>query len=327
MPFRMTVLVTGGAGYIGGHTVIALLDRHEMPVVLDDLSTGNRAAVPSNVPLAVGDVGDIEFVTQLIREYRIDAILHFAAKIIVPESVANPLSYYLNNTVKTRALLEAAVKGNVRHFVFSSTAAVYGNPSVTPVSEEAIPAPLSPYGMSKLMSEQMLRDASTAYGLNHVILRYFNVAGADPEGRHGQSTPNATHLIKVALETALGRRSHISIYGDDYPTSDGTCVRDYIHVSDLANAHLAALDYLRRGGESSTLNCGYGRGYSVKQVIDTIKRVAGTDFEVRQAPRRPGDPASIIADSERLMQLGWSPELDDLATIVRHAYEWEKNLR
>ncbi len=323
----MTVLVTGGAGYIGGHTVIALLDRHEMPVILDDLSTGNRAAVPRNVPLAVGDVGDIEFVTQLIREYRIDAILHFAAKIIVPESVANPLSYYLNNTVKTRALLEAAVKGNVRHFVFSSTAAVYGNPSVTPVSEEAIPAPLSPYGMSKLMSEQMLRDASAAYGLNHVILRYFNVAGADPAGRLGQSTPNATHLIKVALETALGRRSHISIYGDDYPTSDGTCVRDYIHVSDLANAHLAALDYLRRGGESSTLNCGYGRGYSVKQVIDTVKRVAGTDFEVRQAPRRPGDPASIIADSERLMQLGWSPELDDLATIVRHAYEWEKNLR
>ena len=323
----MTVLVTGGAGYIGGHTVIALLDRHEMPIVLDDLSTGNRAAVPTNVPLAVGDVGDVEFVTQLIREYRIDAILHFAAKIIVPESVANPLSYYLNNTVKTRALLEAAVKGKVRHFVFSSTAAVYGNPSVTPVREEAIPAPLSPYGMSKLMSEQMLRDASAAYGLNHVILRYFNVAGADPEGRHGQSTPNATHLIKVALETALGRRSHISIYGDDYPTSDGTCVRDYIHVSDLANAHLAALDYLRRGGESSTLNCGYGRGYSVKQVIDTIKRVAGIDFEVRQAPRRPGDPASIIADSERLMQLGWSPELDDLATIVRHAYEWEKNLR
>jgi UDP-glucose 4-epimerase len=323
----MTILVTGGAGYIGGHTVIALLDRRESPVVLDDLSTGNRAAVPTNVPLVVGDVGDVEFVAQVIREHSIDAVLHFAAKIIVPESVADPLSYYLNNTVKTRALLEATVRGNVRHFVFSSTAAVYGNPNLTPVSEEAVPAPLSPYGMSKLMSEQMLRDASAAYGLNYVILRYFNVAGADPAGRHGQSTPNATHLIKVALEAALGRRSHMSIYGDDYPTSDGTCVRDYIHVSDLANAHLAALDYLRRGGESSTLNCGYGRGYSVKEVIDTVKMVAGVDFEVQQAPRRAGDPALIVANSDRLMRLGWKPELNDLPTIVQHAYDWEKNLQ
>jgi UDP-glucose 4-epimerase len=321
----MTVLVTGGAGYIGGHTVIALLDRREIPVVLDDLSTGNRAAVPSNVPLIVGDVGEVEFVAQVIREHRIDAILHFSAKIIVPESVADPLSYYLNNTVKTRALLEAAVRRNVRYFVFSSTAAVYGNPSFMPVSEEAIPAPLSPYGMSKLMSEHMLRDASVAYGLNHMILRYFNVAGADSAGRHGQSTPNATHLIKVALEAALGRRSHMSIYGDDYPTSDGTCVRDYVHVSDLANAHLTALDNLRRGGESSTLNCGYGRGYSVKEVIDTVKRVAGVDFEVRQAPRRAGDPASIVANSDRLMRLGWKPVLNDLPTIVQHAYDWEKN--
>src|SRR5467141_3595985 len=255
----MAILITGGAGFIGGHTVLALLDRGEIPIVLDDLSTGNRAAVPPGVPFFAGDVGDTELVLRLVQNHRIDAILHFAAKIVVPESVADPLNYYFNNTVKTHALLQAAVRGNVRHFVFSSTAAVYGNPSVTPVSEEAIPAPLSPYGMSKLMSEQMLRDASAAYGLNHVILRYFNVSGADPAGRHGQSTPNATHLIKVALEAALGRRSHMSIYGDDYPTSDGTCVRDYIHVSDLANAHLAALDYLRRGGESSTLNCGYGR--------------------------------------------------------------------
>jgi UDP-glucose 4-epimerase len=323
----MTILVTGGAGYIGGHTVIALLDRREIPIVLDDLSTGNREAVPSNVPLVVGDVGDAEFVTQVIREHRIDAILHFAAKIIVPESVADPLSYYLNNTVKTRALLEAAVRGNVRHFVFSSTAAVYGNPSFTPVSEEAVPAPLSPYGMSKLMSEQMLRDASAAYGLSYVILRYFNVAGADPNGRLGQSTPGATHLIKVALETALGRRSHMSIYGDDYPTPDGTCVRDYVHVSDLANAHLIALDYLRRGGESGTFNCGYGRGYSVKEVVDTVKSVAGVDFEVHQASRRAGDPASIVANSDRLMRLGWKPELNDLTTIVRHAYDWEKNLQ
>jgi len=321
----MTILVTGGAGYIGGHTVIALLDRRETPVVLDDLSTGIRAAVPSNVPLVVGDVSDVELVTQVIREHRIDVILHFAAKIIVPESIADPLSYYLSNTVKTRALLEAAVRGSVKYFVFSSTAAVYGNPNVTPVSEDAVPAPLSPYGMSKLMAEQMLRDASAAYGLGHVILRYFNVAGADPAGRHGQSTPNATHLIKVALETALGRRPHMSIYGDDYPTLDGTCVRDYVHVSDLANAHLAAVDYLRRGGKSSTLNCGYARGYSVKEVVDTVKRVAGVDFEVHQASRRAGDPASIVANSDRLMRLGWKPELNDLPTIVRHAYNWEKN--
>jgi UDP-glucose 4-epimerase len=322
----MSILVTGGAGYIGGHTVLALLDRRETAVVLDDLSTGVRSAVPSNVPLIVGDVGDVEFVTRVIREYRIDAILHFAAKIIVPESVLDPLGYYLNNTVKTRALLEAAVKGSVRHLVFSSTAAVYGNPDHSPVGEEAVPAPLSPYGMSKLMSEQMLRDASAAYNLSHVTLRYFNVAGADPAGRHGQTTPNATHLIKVALETALGRRSYMSIYGDDYPTVDGTCVRDYVHVSDLANAHLAALDYLRRGGQSCTLNCGYGRGYTVKEVVDTVKRVAGFDFEVRRASRRSGDPVSIVADSSRLMRLGWKPVLNDLPTIVRHAYDWERKL-
>jgi UDP-glucose 4-epimerase len=320
----MTILVTGGAGYIGGHMVIALLDRREIPIVLDDLSTGRREAVPSNVPLVVGDVGEVELVTQVIQDYRIDAILHFAAKIIVPESVLDPLSYYLSNTVKTRALLEAAVKGGVRHFVFSSTAAVYGNPDFSPVNEDVIPSPLSPYGMSKLMSEQMLGDASAAYGLGHVILRYFNVAGADPAGRHGQTTSNATHLIKVALETALGRRPRMSIYGDDYPTPDGTAVRDYVHVSDLANAHLTALHYLQRGGESRTLNCGYGTGYSVKEVIDTVKTVAGVDFEVHQAPRRAGDPASIVANSDRLMQLGWKPVWDDLPTIVRHAHDWEK---
>lgn len=322
----MTILVTGGAGYIGGHTVLSLLDRGEIPVVLDDLSTGNRAAVPSSVPLIVGDVGDVGLVTQIVREHRIGAILHFAAKIVVPDSVADPLTYYLSNTVKTRALLEAAVRGNVRKFIFSSTAAVYGNPSTTPVSEAAVPSPLSPYGMSKLMSEHMLRDASAAYGLNHVILRYFNVAGADPGGRLGQSTPGATHLVKVALETALGRRPHMSIYGDDYPTLDGTCVRDYIHVSDLANAHLKALDYLEIGGESRTLNCGYGRGYSVKEVVDTVKRVTGVDFNVHHAPRRAGDPASIVASSDLLKRLGWQPRLDDLPTIVRHAFDWERKL-
>ncbi len=226
----MTILITGGAGFIGGHTVLAFLDRGEIPIVLDDLSTGNRAAVPSSVPFFAGDVGDTELVLRLVQNHRIDAILHFAAKTVVPESVADPLTYYLNNTVKTHALLQAAVRGKVKHFVFSSTAAVYGNPSFTPVSETADPAPLSPYGRSKLMSEYMLVDAGAACDLRHVTLRYFNVAGADPAGRLGQSTPGATHLIKVALETALRRRSYMSIYGNDYPTPDGTCVRDYVHV-------------------------------------------------------------------------------------------------
>jgi UDP-glucose 4-epimerase len=321
----MTVLVTGGAGYIGGQTVIALLDQGETPVVLDDLSTGNRAAVPSEVQLVVGDVGDMETALRVIGQYRIDAILHFAAKIVVPESVADPLSYYLSNTVKTRALLEAAVRGNVRHFVFSSTAAIYGNPTKMPVTEETVPEPLSPYGTSKLMSELMIRDASTAYNLRHVILRYFNVAGADSKGRHGQSTPNATHLIKVAIETALGQRPFMNIFGNDYPTPDGTCVRDYVHVCDLAHAHLLALDYLRRDGVSRTFNCGYGHGYSVREVVEAVKSIAGTDFEVRQAPRRPGDAAAIIASNEQLVKLGWKPELNDLSMIVRDALAWEKS--
>jgi UDP-glucose 4-epimerase len=322
----MTVLITGGAGYIGGHAVLAFLDRGEVPIVLDDLSTGNRAAVPSGVPFFVGDVGDAELVLRLVQNHRIDAILHFAAKIVVPESVADPLNYYLNNTVKTHTLLKTAVRGNVKHFVFSSTAAVYGNPSFTPVSETADPAPLSPYGRSKLMSEHMLVDASAAYNLRYVTLRYFNVAGADPAGRHGQSTPGATHLIKVALETALRRRSYMSIYGSDYSTPDGTCVRDYVHVSDLARAHLAALDHLRDGGESRTLNCGYGRGYSVREVVDAVRRVARVDFEIRQAPRRAGDPASIVANSDQLMKLGWKPELSDLPKMIEHAHNWEKKL-
>src|SRR5437899_259830 len=291
----MTVLISGGAGYIGGHAVLAFLDRGEIPVVLDDLSTGSRSAIPSEVPFIFGDVGDTSLLLQIIETHKIDAILHFAAKIVVPESIADPLAYYLNNTAKTRALLEAAVKGKVRYFVFSSTAAV--------------PAPLSPYGMSKLMSEFMIRDVSAAYGQKHVILIYFNVAGADPKGRHGQSTANATHLIKVAIETALGRRPFMNIFGNDYPTPDGTCVRDYVHVSDLAYAHLLALDQLRLDGVSRTLNCGYGRGYSVREVVEAVRRVAGTDFEVRQAPRRPGDAASIIVSNDQLVGLGWKPEL------------------
>ena len=321
----MTVLITGGAGYIGGHAVLAFLDRGQIPVVLDDLSTGSRSAIPSEVPFIFGDVGDTSLLLQIIEAHKIDAILHFAAKIVVPESIADPLAYYLNNTAKTRALLEAAVKGKVRYFVFSSTAAVYGNPNRATVNEETVPAPLSPYGMSKLMSEFMIRDVSAAYGQKHVILRYFNVAGADPKGRHGQSTANATHLIKVAIETALGRRPFMNIFGNDYPTPDGTCVRDYIHVSDLACAHLLALDQVRLDGVSRTLNCGYGRGYSVREVVEAVRRVAGTDFEVRQAPRRPGDPASIIASNDQLVRLGWKPELHDLSVIVQHALAWEKS--
>src|SRR5712672_3125452 len=308
----MTILITGGAGFIGGHTVLAFIDRDEVPIVLDDLSTGNRAAVPSGVPFFAGDVGDTELVLRLVQNHRIDAILYFAAKIVVPASVADPLAYYLSNTVRTHALLQAAVRGNVKHFVFSSTAAVYGNPRLTPVSETANPAPLSPYGKSKLMSEHMLVDASAAYGLRYVTLRYFNVAGADPAGRLGQSTPGATHLIKVALETALRRRSYMSIYGSDYPTPDGTCVRDYVHVSDLARAHLAALDQLRDGGVSRTLNCGYGRGDSVREVVDAVRRVTGVISKIRQAPGQAGDPASILEISDQPMKLGWEPELNVL---------------
>jgi UDP-glucose 4-epimerase len=320
----VTTLITGGAGFIGGHTVLAFLDRGEVPIVLDDLSTGRREAVPADVPFFVGDVGDSELVSRLVRNYGIDAIVHFAAKIIVPESVADPLKYYLNNTVKTHALLQTAVEENVKHFVFSSSAAIYGNPISIPVSETALPAPLSPYGMSKLMSEQMLRDTSAASKLRHVTLRYFNVAGADPAGRLGQSTPGATHLIKVAIETALRRRPYMSIYGSDYPTPDGTCIRDYVHVSDLARAHLVALDHLRNGGESRTLNCGYGLGYSVKEVVKAVRTVTGVDFETRRAPRRAGDPASVVANSDQLLSLGWKPELNDLLKMIEHACNWEK---
>ncbi|MBB4370465.1 UDP-glucose 4-epimerase [Bradyrhizobium sp. cir1] len=322
----MTLLITGGAGFIGGHTVLALLDRGEIPVVLDDLSTGCRAAVPSGVPFYAGDIGDHESILRIVQTHEIKSILHFAAKIVVPESIADPLSYYLTNTVKTHALLQAAVRGRVENFIFSSSAAVYGNPSATPVKETADTAPLSPYGRSKLMSEYMLADAGAAHGLRYVALRYFNVTGADPAGRLGQSTPGATHLIKVALETALRRRAYLNIYGSDYLTPDGTCVRDYVHVSDLARAHLVALDHLRRGGTSRTLNCGYGRGYSVREVVETVRRVAGVNFEIRQASRRAGDPASIVADANQLMKLGWKPRFDDLPIMVEHAYNWEKRL-
>jgi len=323
----MTVLVTGGAGYIGSHMVLELTDAGERVVVLDDLSTGFAWAVAEGVPLVVGDTGDQALVARLIRQYGIDAIIHFAASIVVPDSVRDPLAYYRNNTVNSRALIECAVNNGVRHFVFSSTAAIYGNPAEALVKEDAPTQPISPYGWSKLMSEIMLRDAGRAHGLGYVVLRYFNVAGADSDCRAGQSSKTSTHLIKVAVEAALGLRPKLEVYGDDYPTPDGSCIRDYIHVSDLARAHSDALRHLRSGLPSLTLNCGYGHGFSVLDVVETVKRVSGVDFKVETAPRREGDPARIVADSQQARAtLGWQPRLDDLPTIVAHALAWERAL-
>src|SRR5215469_8633180 len=324
----MAILVTGGAGYIGSHMVLELADAGEQVVVLDNLSTGFDWAVAKGVPLIVGDTADQNLVAQIIREHNVDSIVHFAAWLVVPDSVNDPLGYYKNNTVNSRALIETAVNRGVRQFVFSSTCAVYGNPAQVPVTEDTLPAPISPYGWSKLMTEIMLRDAAMAHDLHYVILRYFNVAGADPKCRAGQSTKDATQLIKVAVEAALGLRSKLEIYGSDYPTPDGTCIRDYIHVSDLVRAHSDALHYLRSGGASTTLNCGYGHGFSVREVVEMVKRITGVDFKVEIASRRPGDPAQIVAASDRArMLLGWTPQYDDLATIVAHALAWERKLR
>jgi UDP-glucose 4-epimerase len=323
----MTILVTGGAGYIGSHMVLELLDSGETVIVLDDLSTGFAWAVPGNATFVRGDAGDPALVLRLIAEHGIDTIAHFAAKIVVPDSVADPLGYYLGNTVKSRNLIEAAVRGGVRRFIFSSTAAVYGNPRENPVSEDAVLDPVSPYGRSKLMTEWMLADAGRAHGLRHVALRYFNVAGADPQGRSGQSTPRATHLVKVAVQTALGQRPYLEVFGTDYPTKDGSCIRDYIQVTDLARAHLCALEHLRAGGDSLTLNCGYGRGFSVLEVVEIVKKASGVDFKVLKSPRRLGDPAAIVAKADRIRaELGWTPEHDDLAQIVAQALAWEKRL-
>ena len=323
----MTILVTGGAGYIGSHMVHELVDRGEAVVVLDNLSTGFRFLVPGKVPFVVGSTGDRKLVTEVIAQHRVDAIIHFAASIVVPDSVADPLSYYANNTMNTCALLDTAIKSGVRQFIFSSTAAVYGNAEIVQVREDGPTVPISPYGTSKLMSEIMLHDAGKAHGLRFVILRYFNVAGADPKLRTGQSTPQATHLIKVACEVALGKRAKMDVFGTDYPTPDGTCVRDYIHVSDLARAHSAALAYLRRGGASATFNCGYGHGASVLDVIAAVKRAIGRDFPVDIAARRPGDPAALIADVGRIRAtLDWQPQLDNLDTIVGNALAWERRL-
>lgn len=321
----MTVLVTGGAGYIGSHTVLELLDSGERVVVLDNLSTGFRASVPQEATFVTGDMGDSALVARLIDQHGIDAVVHFAAKLVVPESMTDPLGYYLNNTVKSRALIETAVRHGVRHVIFSSTAAVYGEPDVSPVGEDVPPRPINPYGRSKLMTEWMLADTARAHDLRFVALRYFNVAGADPAGRAGQSTPDATHLIKVAVQTALGQRPYLQVFGTDYPTPDGSCVRDYIQVTDLARAHTAALEHLRRGGKSLALNCGYGRGFSVLEVLDVVKRVSGVDFEVRHAPRRAGDPVALVAKVDRIRQtLGWQPHYDDLALIVEQALQWER---
>ncbi|MBN9236831.1 MULTISPECIES: UDP-glucose 4-epimerase GalE [Phyllobacteriaceae] len=324
----MAVLVTGGAGYIGSHMVWELLDSGEEDVVvIDRLSTGFDWAVAPEAKFVVGDVADKELVGALIREHGIDAIIHFAGSIVVPESVADPLAYYENNTSKTRTLIETAVRAGVSNFIFSSTAAVYGSAGLEPVVEDAGTVPESPYGRSKLMSEWMLRDAAAAHGLRYTALRYFNVAGADPKGRTGQSTPGATHLIKVASETALGKRAAMQVFGTDYPTPDGTCMRDYIHVSDLAAAHRLALQRLRAGGGNLVANCGYGHGYSVLEVIDAVRRACGHDFAVNLGPRRPGDAAAIVANSDRARgELGWVPRRDDLDLIVGDALEWERIL-
>ncbi|MFT5510028.1 MAG: UDP-glucose 4-epimerase [Hyphomicrobiaceae bacterium] len=323
----MTVLVTGGAGYIGSHMVHRLCDAGETVVVLDNLTTGFDWALPAAAQLIQGDVGDEELVCQIIREHGVGAIVHFAGSIVVPESVADPLGYYLNNTVKSRTLIAAAVAENVKHFIFSSTAAVYGAPETMPVTETTPQLPVSPYGSSKLMTETMLRDTAFAHDFRYVALRYFNVAGADPQGRTGQSTKGATHLIKVACEAAKGKRSHMDVFGTDYDTADGTCVRDYIHVSDLVKAHSDALAYLRDGGDAIIMNCGYSRGFSVLEVLDSVKRVSGVDFEVRLSDRRPGDPPQIVAASDLVRStLNWQPDHEDLDTIVRHALDWEAAL-
>ncbi len=323
----MSVLVTGGAGYIGGHMALGLVDAGEPVVVLDNLSTGFAWAVPEGAELVVGDTGDGDLVARLIKEHSIDAIAHFAAKIVVPESVHDPLGYYLNNVSSARTLIETAIKGGVKTFIFSSTAAVYGETAAEPVSEEAALAPISPYGRSKLMVEWLLEDASRAYDFRYVALRYFNVAGADPKGRLGQSTPNATHLIKRAVQTALGVHPRMEIFGQDYPTRDGTCVRDYIQVTDLIDAHRDALSYLRGGGASIVCNCGYGHGQTVREVVDVVKRVSGVDFPVVVSHRRPGDPAAIVAKADRVKDvLGWKPTRDNLDEIVRQALDWERRL-
>ena len=322
-----TVLVTGGAGYIGSHVVLQLRARGEKVVVLDNLTTGFRQSV-GDTPLVIGNLADRALVARTLSEHSVGTVMHFAANTVVPESVRDPLKYYGNNTAATRNLLEACMQGGVRRLVFSSTAAVYGMPAEGLAREDMPLAPINPYGTSKLMSEWIMRDLAAVTDFRYVSLRYFNVAGSDPECRIGQATAHATLLIKVACEAIVGKRTHVSIYGTDYPTADGTGVRDYIHVDDLARAHLDALDYLRRGAASTVLNCGYGHGYSVREVLESVQRVAGKALSIREEPRRAGDPPSLVAAAERIRSvLGWQPRLDDLDTIVRTALRWEEKLR
>lgn len=320
------ILVTGGAGYVGSHAVLALLAAGRRPVVLDDLSNSTGTMVPPDVALVTGDVADADLLARTLRRHRIGAVMHFAGSVIVPESVADPLKYYRNNLLASQVLLETCLAAGVVRLVFSSTAAVYGNAQDRMVTERTPVCPVSPYGRSKLMVEQMLADVAAAYPrFRYVALRYFNVAGADPAGRAGQTAPNATHLIKRACETLLRRRETLPIFGTDYPTPDGTCVRDFIHVADLADAHIRALDYLEADGSSIILNCGYGRGYSVREVAAAVSRIGGHALPVEEAARRPGDPVELIADSTRLRQvLGWQPRHDDLELMIRHALDWER---
>lgn len=328
MSNKLTVLVTGGAGYIGSHAVLALLDAGHRPVVIDNLVTGFRWAVPEGVAFYEGDIADSELVARIIKNEGIVAAMHFAGSVVVPESVENPLKYYHNNTAKTRALIDSIISNGVKHMIFSSTAATYGIPESSPVREDMPTLPINPYGTSKLMTEMMLRDVAAAHDFNYCALRYFNVAGADPEGRSGQSTVGATHLIKIAVEAALGKRDSVSVFGTDYATDDGTGVRDYIHVADLAAAHLIALEALVADPATShTLNCGYGHGYSVMQVLDAVDRVTNNKLVRNMEGRRAGDPDALISDNRAIMsRFGWQPRYDDLDTIVKHALAWERKL-
>lgn len=325
---KTPVLVTGGAGYIGSHAVLALVDGGWPVTVIDNLTTGFRFAVPDGVPLYEGDIEDGTLLARIFEKQQIGAVMHFAGSIIVPESVEDPLKYYHNNTVKSRALIEAAVTAGVPHFIFSSTAATYGLPEVSPVTEDSLQVPINPYGWSKLMTEQMLTDVSAAHALNFCALRYFNVAGADPQGRSGQSTAGATHLIKVAVEAALGKRDKVAVFGTDYDTPDGTGVRDYIHVSDLAAAHVLALQALEEQPDRSLkMNCGYGQGFSVLEVLDAVDRVTNRKLEREMQPRRAGDPGSLISDPSRIRAtLPWQPAYADLDEIITHALQWERKL-
>ncbi len=323
----MAILVTGGAGYIGSHMVLKLLELGEEVVVVDNLSTGRRELVPAAARLVVADIADGAIVGDLLKGGAVECVIHFAGSIVVPDSVSDPLGYYLNNTAKSRSLIESCVKAGVGKFIFSSTAAVYGSPERVPVEETDVLSPINPYGRSKLMTEWMLQDCAAAYPIRYAALRYFNVAGADPAGRSGQASPKATHLIKTACEVATGKRTQMSIFGTDYPTRDGTCVRDYIHVTDLADAHAAALTYLRDGGASGAFNCGYGRGYSVLEVIASLNRLLGREIHVERAGRRAGDPAMLVAGTQKIRDaFAWRPQYEDLDFIVKTALQWERSL-